>query len=121
MSYNEDGLREQTLDSWVMSKVSSWRDHYRSNYQDKHEEYARIWRGIWSGSDKLRDSERSKLISPATQQAVESAVAEVEEATFGRGKFFDIRDDHNDQILLTLLTCVSSCMKTSPRLRYVRL
>jgi hypothetical protein len=27
---------------------------------------------------------------------VESSVAEIEEATFGRGKFFDIRDDSND-------------------------
>tara|TARA_R110000824_G_scaffold313084_1_gene499957 strand:- start:2726 stop:4576 length:1851 start_codon:yes stop_codon:yes gene_type:complete len=44
----------------------------------------------------MRDSERSRIISPATQQAVESAVAEVEEATFGRGKFFDIRDDAQD-------------------------
>jgi hypothetical protein len=44
----------------------------------------------------MRDSERSKIISPATQQAVESAVAEVEEATFGRGKFFDIKDDEAD-------------------------
>ena len=30
------------------------------------------------------------------QQAVESNVAELEEATFGRGKFFDIQDDVND-------------------------
>jgi hypothetical protein len=30
------------------------------------------------------------------QQAVESAVAEVEEATFGRGKWFDIQDDARD-------------------------
>ena len=44
-----------------------------------------------------RSSERSKLIAPATAQAVESNVAEVEEATFGRGKLFDIKDDFNDQ------------------------
>ena len=44
----------------------------------------------------MRDSERSRLISPATQQAVESSVAEIEEATFGRGKFFDIKDDLQD-------------------------
>jgi peroxiredoxin family protein len=73
-----------------------WRDHYQTNYQEIHDEYYRIWRGIWDKSDSMRDSERSKLISPATQQAVESAVAEIEEATFGRGKFFDIKDDFQD-------------------------
>ena len=36
-------------------------------------------------------------MSPALQQAVESSVSEVEEATFGRGRFFDIRDDIADQ------------------------
>ena len=44
----------------------------------------------------MRDSERSRIISPALQQAVESNVAELEEATFGRGKWFDISDDMND-------------------------
>ena len=54
--------------------------------------------GVVSGlsEDKTRDSERSRIISPALQQAVESSVAEVEEATFGRGKWFDISDDVND-------------------------
>lgn len=89
-------LNGDTLESWVMAKCDSWRDHYNSNYQDKHDEYYRIWRGIWSASDKTRDSERSKLISPATQQAVESSVAEIEEATFGRGRWFDIEDDDDD-------------------------
>jgi len=86
----------QGLEQWVMSKCEDWRDHYESNYQDKHEEYFRLWRGIWDGSDTMRDSERSKLIAPALQQAVESSVAEVEEATFGRGNWFDIRDDVKD-------------------------
>jgi hypothetical protein len=89
-------LNGDTLESWVMAKCDSWRDHYNSNYQEKHDEYYRIWRGIWSASDKTRDSERSKLISPATQQAVESSVAEIEEATFGRGRWFDIEDDDSD-------------------------
>ena len=88
---------EQNLEDWVMSKCESWRDHYESNYQPKHEEYYRLWRGIWDNSDSLRQSERSKIISPALQQAVESSVAEVEEATFGRGKIFDIRDDYQDK------------------------
>ena len=88
---------DQKVEAWVMDKVEQWRDHYSANYEQKFDEYYRLWRGIWSAEDKTRDSERSRLISPALQQAVESSVAEVEEATFGRGKWFDIRDDRKDQ------------------------
>ena len=61
------------------------------------DEYYRLWRGIWSVEDKTRQMERSRLIAPALQQAVESSVAELEEATFGRGKWFDIKDDMLDE------------------------
>jgi hypothetical protein len=88
---------DQKVEAWVINKVDQWRDHYNANYEQKFDEYYRLWRGIWSSDDKTRDSERSRLISPALQQAVESSVAEVEEATFGRGKWFDIRDDRQDQ------------------------
>ena len=87
---------EESLESWVMEKVDSWREHYDNNYKDKHDEYYRIWRGVWSAEDRTRASERSRLISPATQQAVESSVSELEEATFGRGIWFDITDDISD-------------------------
>tara|TARA_R110000744_G_scaffold19650_1_gene51717 strand:+ start:435 stop:2366 length:1932 start_codon:yes stop_codon:yes gene_type:complete len=92
----DDMISEQTLESWVINKCDNWRDHYQTNYAETHDEYYRIWRGIWDKSDSMRESERSRLISPATQQAVESSVAEIEEATFGRGKFFDIKDDLQD-------------------------
>jgi len=85
------------LTTWIMGKCEDWRDHYDTTYRNDHEEYYRLWRGIWAEEDKMRQSERSRLISPALQQAVESSVAEVEEATFGRGKWFDIRDDKADQ------------------------
>jgi hypothetical protein len=91
-----DKFQSAGLESWILDKCEEWRDHYETNYQDKHEEYFRLWRGIWDSSDTLRESERSRLIAPALQQAVESSVAEVEEATFGRGKWFDIRDDIAD-------------------------
>lgn len=94
---SEDNYQASGLAGWVMDKSERWRDHYDSNYKLKHDEYMRIFRGVWAAEDKMRDSERSRLISPASQQAVESAVSEVEEATFGRGKWFDIRDDRNDQ------------------------
>jgi hypothetical protein len=93
----EDKYIQQDVTDWVMTKCDAWRDHYDSNYAENHEEYYRLWRGIWAQEDSMRQSERSKIISPALQQAVESSVAEVEEATFGRGKWFDIRDDIQDQ------------------------
>jgi len=96
MDYDHNFENDSSLEDWVMQKCNQWRDHYESNYQEKFDEYYRLWRGIWDPSDVMRVSERSRLISPALQQAVESAVAEVEEATFGRGKWFDIKDDMMD-------------------------
>ena len=87
---------EQTLEGWVIDKCDSWRNHFESNYAVKFDEYYRLWRGHWAEEDKTRQTERSKIISPALQQAVESSVAELEEATFGRGKWFDIEDDVAD-------------------------
>jgi len=92
----EEFTLEQDLEGWVIDKCQSWRDHYESNYSQKFDEYYRLWRGQWAAEDKTRDSERSRIISPALQQAVESSVAELEEATFGRGKWFDIEDDVAD-------------------------
>ena len=96
--YNEDSVQfvEENLEDWVMSKVDDWREFFETNYDAKFDEYYRLWRGIWSDDDKTRESERSKIVSPALLQAVESSVADVEEATFGRGKFFDIQDDMGD-------------------------
>ena len=95
--YSEDPLIiEESLEEWVITKCENWRDHYESNYEARFEEYYRLWRGQWDPADSERASERSRIISPALQQAVESNVAELEEATFGRGKWFDITDDAND-------------------------
>ncbi len=95
--YSPDPLMiEESLEEWVMTKCENWRDHYESNYEQRFEEYYRLWRGQWDPADSERGSERSRIISPALQQAVESNVAELEEATFGRGKWFDIVDDAND-------------------------
>ena len=88
---------EQSIEEWVMSKCENWRDFYESNYEEKFDEYYRLWRGIWRPEDAERKSERSRIISPALQQAVESNVAELEEATFGRGKWFDVTDNYGDQ------------------------
>jgi hypothetical protein len=95
--YSPDPLMaEQSIEEWVMTKCEDWRDYYESNYEDRFEEYYRLWRGQWDPADSQRASERSRIIAPALQQAVESNVAELEEATFGRGKWFDIADDVAD-------------------------
>lgn len=95
--YEPDPLMvEESLAGWVMTKCEDWRDYYESNYEDRFDEYYRLWRGQWDPADSQRASERSRIISPALQQAVESNVAELEEATFGRGKWFDIADDFTD-------------------------
>jgi len=85
----------QTLESWVVHKCSEWRDSLEANYFEKWDEYYRIWRGIWSENDKTRDSERSKLISPATQQAVMSPLTDMQRR---RGNVFPIHDlTHGNQ------------------------
>ena len=87
----------QALAGWLNHRLESWRTHRDTNYVQKWDEYYRLWRGIWLQEDRTRTSEKSRIIAPAMQQAIESAVAELEEATFGRGKWFDIQDDMLDQ------------------------
>ena len=95
--YENDPLMiQEALEDWVINKCEDWRDYYESNYENRFEEYYRLWRGIWDPADSQRGSERSRIISPALQQAVESNVAELEEATFGRGKWFDVSDNFGD-------------------------
>jgi hypothetical protein len=86
----------QALASWLNYRLEGWRNHRNINYIPMWDEYYRLWRGIWSAEDRTRQTERSRLIAPALQQAVESSVSELEEATFGRGKWFDIKDDMLD-------------------------
>lgn len=81
------------LVSWIMSRVLRWRSTRDANYFDLWDQYWAIWRGQWNARLKQRDSERSRLIAPATQQAVDATVAEMVEATFGRGDWFDIRTE----------------------------
>ncbi len=87
----------RALSQWLSGRLENWRNHRDNNYLDQWDEYYRLWRGMWTTEDQNRRSEKSKIITPALQQAVEASVAELEEATFGRGKWFDIQDDMLDQ------------------------
>lgn len=97
MNQAEKDEADKELVSFVTSHCDQWRDHRNVNYLDKWEEYERLFRGIWDAADKTRESERSRLITPALQQAIESKQAEISEAVFGRGEWFDIVDDRQDQ------------------------
>ena len=93
---NNKETKYQALASWLNYRLDGWRTHRDINYTQNWDEYYRLWRGIWSAEDKTRQSEKSRIIAPALQQAIESSVAELEEASFGRGKWFDIKDDMLD-------------------------
>ena len=94
--WEEPTESDKELTEWVSSHIERWRDYRDTNYMADWEEYERIFRGQWDAQDKTRDSERSRIISPATQQAVETRHAEIIEAIFGQGEFFDIQDDIKD-------------------------
>jgi hypothetical protein len=87
---------DRELVKFVTAQCDKWRDHKDVNYESNWDEYERLYYGIWSDEDRVRDSERSKIISPAIRQAVENKTAEIIEATTGRGEFFDITDDVQD-------------------------
>ena len=88
---------EKDLVSFVVDHCDKWRDWRDTNYQTKWDEYERIYYGVWAAEDRTRDSERSKIISPATRQAVDNRVAETMEGFAGSGKLFEISDDSQDQ------------------------
>jgi hypothetical protein len=91
-------MSSNKLVDWINDNVSEWRDHRDDNYLSDWKEYERLWRGIWAAEDSTRNSERSRITSPALQQAIENHTAEIEEAVFGQGDYlFDIEDDMNDQ------------------------
>jgi hypothetical protein len=88
---------DKELVTFVLEHCDEWRNHRDVNFVLYWQEYERLFRGIWDPADKTRDSERSQLVTPAMAQAVESKQAEISEAVFGRGDWFDIEDDINDQ------------------------
>ena len=93
-----DNMTENSLVGWVTDKINLWRNHRDTNYLENWKQYERLWRGIWDANDRQRESERSRVITPALQQAIEGHTAEITEAVFGTGEyFFDIVDDMNDQ------------------------
>jgi hypothetical protein len=95
----EGAVYDSDLTGWIIDKVEKWEDARNSQHQDRWHEYYRLWRGQHAGQeDKIRHYERSKLIAPALQQAVEAGVSEMEETIFHRKRWFDLEDDVREQI-----------------------
>ena len=94
--FYEPTQNDKELTAFVIDHYDRWRDYRNVNFLDDYLEYERIFRGEWAAEDKTRDSERSRIVTPATQQAVETRHAEIMEAIFGQGEFFDIEDDIKD-------------------------
>jgi hypothetical protein len=94
--YDEPTQADKDLTAFVVDHCDRWRDWRDTNYLPDYLEYERIFRGEWAVEDKTRESERSRIVTPATQQAVETRHAEIMEAIFGQGDFFDIEDDIRD-------------------------
>lgn len=84
------------LASWITERVDQWETWRDNNYKDRWDEYYRLWRGIWLEVDKNRSSERSRIICPELSQAIETSVAELEDATFIRDRWIDVSDDIAD-------------------------
>ena len=96
MEFQEPSDSDKELTAFVVNHCDRWREYRDTNFLSDWLEYERIFNGEWDVQDKTRDSERSRIVTPATQQAVETRHAEIMEAIFGQGEFFDIQDDIRD-------------------------
>ncbi|MFZ9498288.1 MAG: portal protein, partial [Polynucleobacter sp.] len=94
--FEEPTESDKELVEWIVTHTERWRTYRDTNFRDKWEEYERIFRGEWAAEDVTRSSERSRLVTPGAQQAVETRHAEIMEAIFGQGEYFDIDDDVRD-------------------------
>ena len=88
----DNGGARSALAGYIVERVKRWRDTRNANYKQNWDRYYAIWRGQWTQDLKTKQAERSRIICPATQQAVDQTVSEMVEATFGRGNWLDIDD-----------------------------
>ena len=86
------------LVSWLAGHLEDWRESRDTNYLNNWKEYEALWRGEWRAEDKMRESERSRIVSPVLQEAIENHASEIEEGVFGNGDdLFSIDDDYMDK------------------------
>ena len=98
-SDSDSVIYDSDLTGWIIEKCEKWEDARNSQHKQRWHEYYRLWRGQHHGpEDKIRHYERSKLIAPALQQAVEAGVSEMEETVFHRKRWFDLEDDVRERV-----------------------
>lgn len=85
------------LSDWIMWNVRENRFIRDRRYKPMWDRYERTYKGQWDPADKVRESERSRLIAPALLQAIDSTAAAIEDAIFGRDRWFDLDDDFLDR------------------------
>lgn len=90
-------MEKEQLVSWVTDHCDRWREHRDQNWESLWDSYERLYRGIWDGNERVRDTERSKLVSPAMQQAIETRHSEIVEAIFGNAEWFDIEEGKGNE------------------------
>ena len=90
---------EKSLVEFVVTHTDRWREWRDTNYMEDWDEYERLYYGIWSDGDKTRETERSRIVTPAIRQAVDNKVAEIIEGISSKGTYFDIKDDEADQTM----------------------
>jgi len=91
--FYEPTRNDDELLRFIIRHVDQWRDYRDQNFIDNWNRYERNFYGKFDETDRTRKSERSKFVSPATQQAIETRHAEIMEAIFGQNEYFDIKDD----------------------------
>lgn len=96
-SQSKTGLDKSALAGWIMARVNSWETWRNNQYKTRWDEYYRMYRGVWTSADATRSSERSRIMSPELSQAIETQVAEIEDALFSRERWVDLVDDVQDE------------------------
>ena len=59
---------DKELTDFITSHCDKWRDWRDANYLPSYLEYERIFRGEWAAEDKTRESERSRIVTPRSEE-----------------------------------------------------
>jgi regulator of replication initiation timing len=79
--------KDAALLEYITGTVDPWRTFREQEYERKFAQYERLARGVWSEEDRSKMSERSRLITPLTMQAIRTVTDEVDEAVINSGDF----------------------------------
>ena len=100
VSLQNTTMGPDSLAQWVVGRVNQWENRRDIEFRKRWMEYYRLWKGIWAPEDRDRIHERSHAIMPALAQAVDSAVAEIEEAVFSDEVWFDLDVEGTDEEII---------------------